>query len=100
MNPHELPETREEIVVWKLEHDSYPYGWYLHYVQDHTVYGRSLTRTLVIEWLHRVAKLKNVVTSVQTYVGEAYYQVSVAGIVICVLSEVELTAMYNGETRV
>jgi hypothetical protein len=99
MNPHEFPETVEEIVVWKLEHDSYQYSQYMHYVQDHTVYGRSLTRILVIEWLHRVAKLKTVVTSVQTYVSEAYYLVSVAGILVCVLSEVELTAMYNGETR-
>jgi hypothetical protein len=97
---HEFPETQEEITVWRLEHASYQYSQYMHYVQDNNRFEHSLARELVFEWLARIAKLDGIVRGTRMLSKNGYYHVSVAGILVCVLSEIDLKAMYNGETRV
>jgi hypothetical protein len=90
----EFPETLEEITVWALE-----------YAHDNTrSYYSSVRRDLpnkvhFLEWLTRIAQLEGAVTHklMPPCVEGCEYRVSVAGIFVCVLPEIDLTAMYNGE---
>jgi hypothetical protein len=95
----DLPETLEEIVIWKLENAHIES--YLHHLQsvvaDRTSgmpspgFTNMITRRLVLEWFVRIHAL-GMVTSVQTYNDELahqYYTVSVAGIEICILGQKE-----------
>jgi hypothetical protein len=100
MREIELPETLEEIVVWKLE-NAQRVESYLYHVQM-TNFARTsgtATRELVLEWLVRIWPL-GVVTSDQTYSGELndYYRVSVAGVVICTVAHLERNEIL-GETH-
>jgi hypothetical protein len=93
----ELPETLEEIVVWKLEHGQVER--YLLYVQK-TQPGSwpelyMDAHALVVDWLVRIGPL-NVVTSNRTVVGETdYHMVSVAGIRICTVTRTEHNEIFG-----
>jgi hypothetical protein len=98
----ELPETREEITLWRLEQVDQSRS-YLHWLQlQVTAWCSGLaTRILVTEWLARIWPL-GVVTSV--YIGNSadasiYYRVSVAGIEICTVNQTHHNEI-RGETRV
>jgi hypothetical protein len=95
----ELPETLEEIVVWKLEHVHVER--YLYHVQLNNLCSVSSTRILVLEWLARIHAL-GIVTSVQAYIDvklRQYHIVSVAGIQICITTWQERKEIF-GVTRV
>jgi hypothetical protein len=96
----ELPETLEDIVVWKLEHAD-QVDSYLHHVQmTNFPWCSGLTaRELVTEWLVRIWPL-GIVTSAQTYSGELsnYHCVSVAGILVCTVDQRDLQEI-RGETH-
>jgi hypothetical protein len=96
----ELPETLEDIVVWKLENAHVKR--YLYHLQSNNLHwsSASSTRILVIEWLVRIHAM-GIVTSVQTYrasTARQFYTVSVAGIEICILGQKERNKIL-GETR-
>jgi hypothetical protein len=98
----EFPETLEEITVWAMEHaGDNTISFYSRAWRNNT---REMASGLVYHqiraWLTRIAQLEGAVTHEQqpwpdTVLGQ--YRVSVAGIFVCVLSEVDLTAIYNGE---
>jgi hypothetical protein len=99
----ELPETLEEIVVWKLE--NVHVESYLLHVQLNSVFFAWPTRILVLEWLARIHAL-GIVTSSQTYSTQTYidalerqyHTVSVAGIQICIMTSQEHKEIF-GETH-
>jgi hypothetical protein len=95
--PLELPETLEEIVVWKLE-NAQRVERYLYYLQMTSAEFQT-ARELVLEWLVRIARL-GVVTSDQTFTGDLndYYRVSVAGVLVCTVTHLERNEIL-GETR-
>jgi hypothetical protein len=96
----ELPETLEDITVWKLEHAQVK-RYLLHVQNKHPASCPENyldLHALVVNWLVRIWPL-GVVTSVQVLVGEHYYLVvSVAGIRICTVTHLE-HAKLVGETR-
>jgi hypothetical protein len=106
---YKLPETLEDIVVWKLEHASEHNKSFLYWLQlqDRLRGSGKATRDRVHKWLVRIWPL-GVVTSV--YIGNSavtsdypsvlhkYYRVSVAGIVICAVAQQEHDEI-RGETR-
>jgi hypothetical protein len=82
---YKLPETLEEIVLWKLENVQVEN--YLHHLQmtNWPWCSEKSPRQQVLEWLARIHAL-GMVTSVQAYRDERhgkYYRVSVAGIRVC-----------------
>jgi hypothetical protein len=96
----DLPETLEDITVWKLEHAQVKR--YLHYVQNkHPGSWPEQymdAHALVVNWLVRIRPL-GVVTSVKVLVGEHNYPVvSVAGIQICTVTHLEYATIV-GETH-
>jgi hypothetical protein len=97
----ELPETLEEIVLWKLEHAHVES--YLYHLQSNNWHwcSASSTRILVIEWLVRIHAM-GIVTSVQTYrdgeLARQFHTVSVAGIQICIMTWQERDEIF-GETH-
>jgi hypothetical protein len=103
----EFPETLEDIVVWAMEHtgDNTITGSY--FVQLYHINWRVMTSNQVHDqfcaWLTRIAQHEGAVThKQQSKPGRSpmHYRVSVAGIFVCVLMEVDLIAMYNGELNV
>jgi hypothetical protein len=99
---YKLPETLEEITVWKLENAQRVESYLYHLQLTNFPWCAGLTaRELVLEWLARIHAM-GIVTSVQTYranTAHQYYTVSVAGIEICILSQKERNEII-GETRV
>jgi hypothetical protein len=96
----ELPETLEEIVVWKLENAHVES--YLYHAQLNSVCSAWPTRILVLEWLARIHAL-GIVTSTQTYSTQTYsgdlalqyHTVSVAGIQICIMTWQERNEIFG-----
>jgi hypothetical protein len=106
---YKLPETLEEIVVWRLEHASEHNKSFLYWLQlqDRLRGSGKATRDRVVKWLVRIRPLGVVtsvyidnlaVTSVYPSVLHKYYRVSVAGIVICAVGQQEHDEIF-GETR-
>jgi hypothetical protein len=105
----ELPETREEITVWALEHGQVKR--YLHYVQNkhpmHHRYPHLALREQVLEWLERIRPMAGIVQFAwqRTNLPDStrdfesgYYRVSVASIVICTITPQEHAKIVR-ETR-
>jgi hypothetical protein len=95
----ELPETREEIVLWKLEHADLTTSYLLVLCQQDTQYISSNgLREMLKEWLRRVAKLDDLVShSKISHEQLGLYQVSVAGVRVCSVDYQELDTVYNGK---
>jgi hypothetical protein len=96
----ELPETREEIVLWKLEHADLTTSYLLAlWDQDNQWFSSNGLREMLKEWLRRVAKLGGLVSHSKIAHGHApgLYQVSVAGVCVCRLDHRELDTVYNGK---
>jgi hypothetical protein len=97
----ELPETREEIVLWKLEQADSTTSYLLTVWEQNknTQYISSNgLREMLKEWLRRVAKLEDLVShSKISHEQLGLYQVSVAGVRVCSVDHQELDTVYNGE---
>jgi hypothetical protein len=93
----ELPETQEEITVWRLGQVD-TRGWYLHYVYNHTVHSHSIARAQVINWLVRIRKLGSIVRCTRSPGRKGNWLVRVAGIRVCTVAQREHNEIF-GETR-
>jgi hypothetical protein len=104
---YEFPETREDIVVWALEHGQRKR--YLHYLQNKHPdrYPHLALREQVLEWLERIAPMAGIVQfewqstdspGRRREFPSGYFRVSVASIMICTITPRE-QATIVGETR-
>jgi hypothetical protein len=92
----EFPETREEIMMWKLEHADLTTSYHMTlWIQHGPDMSGSDIWKLLKQWLHRVAKLDCVMSHRKLHNGQ--YLVSLAGVCVCVVEPKELDTVYNGK---
>jgi hypothetical protein len=94
----ELPETLEDIVVWKLEHVDQVRSYLYHAQMRNSPWSSGkATREHVHNWLARIAPMPGIVRCSRSASmhGKVFAKVRVAGILVCTITRTQHNEIFG-----
>lgn len=98
----DLPETLEEILIWRLEQVAGPDSYFTMLSREHPQYTHIQIITILKHWVRSIVHLEGAVTHTQTaqylsYTGQrlTMYHVAVGSVPVLRLNSVELDMLYQ-----